>query len=195
MGCGIYKIENKINNKKYIGSSIDVEKRLKKHLIMLKGEYHDNIYLQKSFNKYGEDNFTLKIIEECNHSELVDKENYYINLHKSNISKFGYNLALVNNDRRNIFNDETKIKMSKNWLLINKNFSKFKLTNINTNLEIEFDNLFEAAKYFIDNGYTKSKNSRIRNLLSKALRGIKINNGNNGSIRKTIYKHKFEILE
>lgn len=28
MICGIYCIENKINNKKYIGQSIDIEKRL-----------------------------------------------------------------------------------------------------------------------------------------------------------------------
>ena len=36
--CGIYKIENLINNKKYIGKSINIEKRFKSHI-------------QESFNK------------------------------------------------------------------------------------------------------------------------------------------------
>ena len=32
MTCGIYKIENKINGKVYIGQSIEIERRWQKHL-------------------------------------------------------------------------------------------------------------------------------------------------------------------
>ncbi len=35
---GIYKIKNKYNNKEYIGSSIDIEKRWKRHLNDLKSD-------------------------------------------------------------------------------------------------------------------------------------------------------------
>ena len=78
MGCGIYKIENSVNNKIYIGSSIDINKRFYKHLWMLRKGIHDNIHLQNSFNQYGENSFNFSILEYCNISELVNRENFYI---------------------------------------------------------------------------------------------------------------------
>lgn len=195
MACGIYKIENTINKKKYIGSSVHINKRLNNHRSALKRNNHDNQYLQNSFNKYSENSFIFEIIKECNLDELVVFENKYIKLFNSNNIEFGYNLAIVNDERRNIFSDITKIKMSKSKMIKNNNFEKFSLTNMNTNIEYVFDNLFEAAKYFIDNGFTKSKNSIVRDKLSMVLRGVVVNNGGNGSVRKTIYKHSFKVLK
>ena len=56
--------------------------------------------------------------------------------------------------------------------------------------------MVDAANYLIDNGFTNGTPRNVRMKLSVALRGKKINNGknNNGSIRKTCYKHKFEII-
>ncbi len=50
MGCGIYKIENILDNKIYVGSSIDISKRLMKHKYHLRGDYHNNNYLQNAYN-------------------------------------------------------------------------------------------------------------------------------------------------
>jgi len=58
-------IKNKVNDKIYIGSSIDVKNRICRHKSMLRGGYHDNIFLQKSFNLYKEENFTFKEVELC----------------------------------------------------------------------------------------------------------------------------------
>ena len=44
---GIYKIENKVNGKVYIGQSIDIEKRWKEHISCLNNRTHHNDYLQK----------------------------------------------------------------------------------------------------------------------------------------------------
>ena len=89
MGCGIYSILNKSNNKVYIGSSIKLENRKYKHFWMLSKKCHDNQYLQKSYNKYGEDSFIFEIIEECDPTMLIDRENHYINFYNSNnIVKF-----------------------------------------------------------------------------------------------------------
>ena len=41
---GIYCIENIVNHKKYIGQSIDVEERWKKHVSELKHGRHHNDY-------------------------------------------------------------------------------------------------------------------------------------------------------
>ena len=82
MGCGIYKIENTKNNKIYIGSSINIEKRFYKHLWMLKKGIHDNNHLQNSFNEYGENYFSFSILELCSEPDLVKRENFYIRVHK-----------------------------------------------------------------------------------------------------------------
>lgn len=50
---GIYCIENKINNKTYIGSSKNLYQRLLKHFALLRHNKHENAHLQSAWNKYG----------------------------------------------------------------------------------------------------------------------------------------------
>lgn len=194
MSCGIYEITNILNNKKYIGSSINLKSREYKHFWMLSKNIHDNIFLQNSYNKYGESNFKFKIIEICNESLLNEKENYYIEKYKTLDSEFGFNLASVNEFRRNNYNDVVKTKLSKYNLEKNNNFKLFMLISPNEDVFL-FDNLVEAANYLIENNYAKGKPRNVRMKLSLALRGKKVNNGYNGSVRKTCYKHKFKLIK
>jgi group I intron endonuclease len=194
MSCGIYKIVNVKNNKIYIGSSVNLKSREKRHFWMLRKNIHDNNYLQHSYNKYGKDTFLFDIIEICSYEELIVKENFYINKYNSNNLTFGYNLATVNEFRRNTFNNEVKIKLSKYNLHKNGNINTFSLINIETNEEFIFDSLVDGANYLIGNGFAKGKPRNVRMKLSSSLRGVTINNGHNGSIRKTCYKHKFKII-
>lgn len=85
MTCGIYWIRNIVNDKRYIGLAVNIEKRHIIHKSTLRGNYHDNDYLQKAWNKYGEDNFEFKIIKKCERDEktLREKEIYYIRKYKS----------------------------------------------------------------------------------------------------------------
>ena len=194
MGCGIYKIENTYNQKIYIGSSIDIDKRLYKHLWLLRKGIHDNVYLQNSFNQYGENCFKFSVIETCEVNDLVSRENFYIEFFCACNSDCGYNLAKVNDFRRNTYNDEVKIKLSKFNLIKNGNINKFSLTNMKTNEEFIFDTLVDGANYLINNGFAKGSARNVRMSLSNSLRGVKVNNGHKGSIRKTCYKHKFKII-
>ena len=84
-------IKNNINNKSYIGQSINIENRWTHHKSELNNNRHINDYLQNAWNKYGEDNFSFIVIEECKESELNEKEIYYIN--KYNSMNNGYNLC------------------------------------------------------------------------------------------------------
>jgi group I intron endonuclease len=195
MGCGIYKIENLIDGKVYIGSSVNIFSRKQKHFWMLKKGIHDNSHLQNSYNKIGEDSFVFEVLEECNNDDLIIKENYYIFKYKSNNSEFGYNLATVNEFRRNTYNDEVKIKLSKHNLTKNGNFNTYSLTNIQTNEEHTFNTLVDGANYLIKNGFAKGKPQYVRMKLSNSLRGIKVSNGSKTeTIRKTCYKHNFNII-
>lgn len=87
--CGIYCIENKINQRKYIGQSVDIYRRWNTHKYKLRYSKHYNTFLQNSWNKYGEENFSFYIVEECCREELNDKEIYWIQYYDS--CKNGYN--------------------------------------------------------------------------------------------------------
>lgn len=57
---GIYSIINKANNKIYIGSTINLERRLKEHKRRLKYNNHTNTHLQYAWNKYGKECFKFE---------------------------------------------------------------------------------------------------------------------------------------
>lgn len=89
---GIYRIENLINNKNYIGKSIQIEVRWKKHKNLAYNTLscYYNYPLYKAIRKYGINNFKFSIIEECNEDELDIKECYWIKYYQS-FGPQGYN--------------------------------------------------------------------------------------------------------
>lgn len=90
--CGIYCIENTSNNKKYIGQSVDIYKRWRDHKSKLNGHKHINEYLQRAWDKYGEDCFKFYILELCDVVQLDEFEvNYIAKFDTTNIQN-GYNL-------------------------------------------------------------------------------------------------------
>jgi len=58
---GIYTITNKVNGKLYVGSAKDLRKRCRGHINALVANRHANPKLQRSFNKYGRENFEFKV--------------------------------------------------------------------------------------------------------------------------------------
>ncbi len=91
---GIYKIENLITHQKYIGQSKQIEKRWAKHKSVAYNE-KDHSYqlpLYRAIRKYGLENFSFEIIEECLCSQLNEKEIYYIKQFDTFFN--GYNMTL-----------------------------------------------------------------------------------------------------
>lgn len=79
MTCGIYKITCSGNGKFYIGSSINIEKRWCQHKSQLKYCRHENIHLQRTYNKYGKDSFEYSIIDIVDPSlDILTIEQKYI---------------------------------------------------------------------------------------------------------------------
>lgn len=70
---GVYQIINKKTGKMYIGSSIEVQKRLDRHKRELRKGIHHCIYLQRSWDKYGEKVFEFRVIQECLSIEDIRK--------------------------------------------------------------------------------------------------------------------------
>lgn len=109
---GVYCIENKINSKKYIGQSNDIYARWYNHRYCLKNNRHANNHLQKSWNKYGEDNFVFSILELCNEDIIDEREQYYIKILTTTVDKNGYNLDSGGNKNKH-HSEETKVKIKK----------------------------------------------------------------------------------
>ena len=84
---GIYKITNNINNKIYIGQSVNIERRWKDHL----SNSSKKSLIHRAIEKYGKDNFTFEIIEECSIEELDNREIYWISYYDT--FNYGYNLT------------------------------------------------------------------------------------------------------
>ena len=85
MSIGIYKIENLINHKVYIGQSIHIEKRWQEHC-----QASSTSLISKDIQLFGKENFSFQILEECSQQELDQKEQFYIQKYNCIFPK-GYN--------------------------------------------------------------------------------------------------------
>jgi group I intron endonuclease len=88
----IYKIRNVINDKFYVGSTVDSRKRFWAHRKALRLGNHDCIHLQRAWDKYGEDCFKFEVIEQLNSKEeLYPAEQKWLDEHFG--KDYCYNVA------------------------------------------------------------------------------------------------------
>ena len=67
----IYKIRNVVNQKFYVGSTINMKERLKTHRNRLRRDRHHSPHLQAAWNKYGEECFVFEVVEEISSVEAL----------------------------------------------------------------------------------------------------------------------------
>lgn len=85
----IYKIQNNVTGKYYVGSAVNWINRKKNHKYNLRYNKHINPHLQNSWNKYGEDNFEFIVLEEVEDPKrLITREQAYLDLNTD-----GYNIC------------------------------------------------------------------------------------------------------
>lgn len=74
---GIYKLT--IKNKIYIGSTVDLKRRIQEHYYRLNSTHHHNPYLQNLYNKYKK--MSYEVLEFCDVEVMLKQEEYYISLY------------------------------------------------------------------------------------------------------------------
>lgn len=98
---GIYKIENLINGKVYIGQSIHIERRWQEHC-----QPSSRSLVGKAIQKYGKEHFTFQILEECAEEQLDEIEERYISKYNSVVPN-GYNIETASKGKTSfVFYDQ-----------------------------------------------------------------------------------------
>jgi group I intron endonuclease len=116
---GVYQIKNKINNKIYIGSSFDIGERWLRHISKLKRNKHPNKYLQNSWNKYGEGNFEISVVEVLKDeivykAQLLELEQKWLDLLQPFKKEIGYNICVTAGSNKGLkMSEATKEKLRK----------------------------------------------------------------------------------
>lgn len=71
---GIYEVVNSTNGRRYVGSSVDIRRRLNQHRAALRRGDHHNSYLQSAWNKHGESAFEFRVVSVCDADVLIERE-------------------------------------------------------------------------------------------------------------------------
>ena len=108
---GIYKIVNTVNNKVYIGQSINIERRFKGHRDNINKKIKHPLY--SSIIKYGIGNFEFIVLEEIDNVLLLDqREQYWMDHYKSYDKEYGYNLCSKAESNRGYKHSEESKKLN-----------------------------------------------------------------------------------
>lgn len=107
---GIYRWTNKINGNTYVGSGLDLTKRLRSYFNVNELKRSPRP-ITDALIKYGHDNFALEILEYCSESELLAREQYYLDslVPEYNILKHAYSLQGYKHTEENINKFKSKI--------------------------------------------------------------------------------------
>lgn len=70
----IYQIVNVLTGFRYIGSTENFSKRKRAHLYRLRKHIHENLHLQRAWDKYGEEAFRIFVIEYIDLEKLLTRE-------------------------------------------------------------------------------------------------------------------------
>lgn len=178
---GIYGIKNKINSKVYVGKTqTSFGDRWDCHKVKLRNNKHDNTYLQRSWNKYGEDNFEFYIIEiirDSKNNELYnEREKYWIKYFKD--LKLSYNMSdggdgtpgcKVSEHAKRIIGEKNRINMTgrKASLATRVKMSNTHMRQWNEKTEEEKQAFRERCK---GNNVGSIRNEELRKRISETLK-------------------------
>lgn len=118
MRTGVYQIRNVINGKVYVGStSTGIANRWSQHKRDLKKGVHHNRFLQRAWNKGGEESFVFEILEECPPEACVVREQVWLNVLLKKVGRIDqercYNLSAVADSTLGVrYSEEVRKKMS-----------------------------------------------------------------------------------
>ena len=194
---GIYCIMCNITGKTYIGSALYMRKRLQSHFSDLQLNKHHSILLQRAFNKYQSNNFSIFVLEHVmDKKKLLGREQFYLDLYKSYLPKNGFNISKIAGSPLGCTRSESTRKLlshahkgQKAW---NKGLTKKTDERVLRNA-INVSKRYKE-KYSNEGYISPSKGSHqsivLNKLHSKFMKGRYVGNKNPGYINITRFKLK-----
>lgn len=163
---GVYRLTNLVNGKVYIGSGINLSKRFTNYYSYAYiSEYKRNMTIYKAILKYGYLNFTLEILEYCDLSDTIKREQHYLdllnpeyNILKTAGSNLGYKHTeetLARMSKAALGRKHTEETIAKISAKIGAGMAAFNVktkgkpvlvTNLTTQITTEYASVREAAK-------------------------------------------------
>lgn len=186
MTQGIYKIENTLNKKSYVGKSKNIEKRWTNHKTVAFSKVNPkyNYPLSIAIREDGVDNFTLSVLEEINDTtQMKNREVFWYN--KINpeycISNPKYSCAAKDPKVSKIISEKlTGRKLSKEQINKAKRFGadhhnskKVKGIHKKTQEVLIFDSYRDAAEYLIKQNLTSIKIRSVIKSISRVVTGVR----------------------
>lgn len=166
---GVYRWINKLNGDSYIGSAVDLNKRLYHYYSLRLMELYlkkRKSYIFSALIKYGYSNFTLEILEYCDKIKVIEREQFYIDLLCPK-----YNLLKVVGSRFGVKHSDDTLRRLEKMSLSQKGHKgsvnhpkakKIMVTDLKTNTSICYDSVNLAAKALNcgDSSILKNLNSK-----------------------------------
>lgn len=189
----IYKIENKINSMIYIGQTIrTINTRWRDHVRAALTKSHKDYHLplHNAIRLYGEDNFIISLLEECENTKLDEREIYWIEYFNSYENGYNASLGGFGHQKYN-YEDIVNYFLSHNNSLVDtckhfKIYDQVVYTALNA-LNIDYTTLINTNK---KKKYTKRILLVEKNLVFKKITDIdKFLNKpkSHGNIRRCLY--------
>jgi len=178
----IYKITNKINGKIYIGKDTKNNKSY----------FGSGLLIKRSIKKYGKENFTKEILEECEDNNILsEKEIYWINYFNS-IIPIGYNICLGGDGGDTFTNHPNKEEYLKNKSIASKKMWEDENYRINIiKKRTGLKRTEETKKKMSDSAKDKPKSEEHKKSLSNAWEKRKIEHPHT---KETLEKMKNSML-
>lgn len=135
----IYCAYNKINNKRYIGQTIqELKERQRKHY-----QTDDCPYFHKALLKYDKDSWEWIILEELDQNQLNEREEYWISYYETTNPEKGYNISKGGD---NHYQTQEQIRYARDKFIENHSIDNI-MCHTSKNIRcIETGEVFKTAK-------------------------------------------------
>ena len=194
---GVYIIKNTIDERVYIGSSVNIRERWREHKRELLKCNHQNTHLQNFVNKYGIDVLIFEILENC--EDTLEREQYYLDsihnkfniatsasapmlgkkhskeaINKIRIRSSGENNPMFGKKRPKEVLD--KISKASKWRVKNKSEKVIRIINLPNRTEVitEKGNIFFSISHAAKSLGVKSQSVSISIQKGFKCKGVKV---------------------
>jgi hypothetical protein len=157
---GIYRWTNLETGKSYIGSSVNLGRRLRDYYnySFLTHPANNKMVVYKALVKYGYSKFKLEILEYCGANHVLEREQYYLDRFKP-----AYNLlASANSSLGYRHTKESLVKLRKHLTELNaKKGILVEVTDLETKVITKYESIRKAAEALNSDGKAIRYNEKI----------------------------------